>query len=513
MKKAKGKRQKEKGKSMKEICFCILLVFSFINIDVSGQGACVVDSTELIRHVYYLASDSLAGRSTGSQGQRLAAEYIAGEFEVAGLTPLGDSGYFQRFSVYRSSREFIRFRGDFRNVNALSIITDHHQIPDSCRIFFPGRRIRNLDSLPQENDYFMIINASTLRQARNGIEKLHNAGARNIILLSEKYRFKFLMWELDLKAQMNRISRQPDSKKLRRLTGSTDSIAVSLFTNNDIRSLTGEPADPTTWNKVARKRNSPVQIGGYYSCEPLFGTLDSTITENVVALLEGSEHPEQFVIITAHYDHIGKNNSGIYYGADDNASGTAALIEIARVLSCMKAEGKSFRHSVIFAAFSAEEIGLLGSAYFVAAPGFDTSNAIVNINMDMIGRSTRYSLIQALTGQMSDNPKEKMKKDSYVFLMNSGKGTRRHVRYSKKAARQYGGFMIDRNPGLLHRITYKYSSDHASFARAGVPILVYFTGLHPDYHTPRDTPDKIDYENMTRITEIILQTTRSIISK
>jgi Zn-dependent M28 family amino/carboxypeptidase len=236
-------------------------------------------------------------------------------------------------------------------------------------------------------------------------------------------------------------------------------------------------------------------------------------TENVIGYIPADIEGAGWIIITAHYDHLGKKGTIIYNGADDNASGTTAILEIAEALSKAKESGVKLNKNIMFIAFSAEEKGLIGSKHFCESKIADTLNMNLNINMDMIGRSVKYGLIE--TFKEAENPdfkEDSTFREDYVYLFRKGKNTRKYLKYSKKSGKKKK-FKIDTHPGSIVRLVYKSSSDHKPFYDMGVPIMVYFTGLHPDYHTERDTPDKIDYDNLTIITQIIFETVYNIVTE
>ena len=226
-------------------------------------------------------------------------------------------------------------------------------------------------------------------------------------------------------------------------------------------------------------------------------------TENVIGYIPANNKDAEWIVITAHYDHLGKKGDKIYNGADDNASGTTALLEIAEACSEAKKEGMLFTRNIMFIAFSAEELGLIGSGHFIKSDIADSINMMLNINMDMIGKSIRYGLIKTFIERENENFKEDTSyREDFVYLFRKGKKTKTFSKFAKKSARS-NDFKIDQSPGLLLKSIYKSSSDHKHFYDAGIPGMVFFTGLHPDYHTERDTADKINYDNLTIITQII----------
>ncbi|MCG8696849.1 MAG: M28 family peptidase, partial [Bacteroidales bacterium] len=221
-------------------------------------------------------------------------------------------------------------------------------------------------------------------------------------------------------------------------------------------------------------------------------------TENILGYVPGTDLKNEVIVVTAHYDHVGTDklesseaiyaeNDTICYGADDNATGTAAVIEMAKAFMKAKEAGYENRRSIIFAALSAEEKGLRGAFHYVNNPPFALDSTVLNVNLDMIGRDS----------------KNKEKNSNSVFILSLGqkKGLLKSTpkKENKKLNRR---LKVDGTPGLKERLTWKFSSDHYHFKKQGIPALIFFTGLHPDYHTPADTPDKINYDKLTRITQL-----------
>lgn len=204
---------------------------------------------------------------------------------------------------------------------------------------------------------------------------------------------------------------------------------------------------------------------------------------NVVGYIEGSKQKNDFILIGAHYDHLGKKGNNIYYGADDNASGTCGVLEIAEAFSELKKQGYTPKKSVIFAAFTAEELGLIGSKHFVNELINDKKRKVsVALNLDMIGRlDTTDNSGQDYVALLSS----KKYIDNFVALSDSLKSA--DFKYQLKKQYSFGG------------------SDHQPFIDQNIPALMFFTGLHKDYHAPSDTPEKINYESYKQIVQHILK--------
>jgi hypothetical protein len=483
----------------------LIVLFSPV-IHSFAQESCVVDSNRLQHYVYTLASDSMQGRASGMPGQKMAASFIEEEFRAAGLSPAGDSGFFQPFVLYSSTIGQMQFSGVRKVATTSARVPYGIAAPDTCQFVYPGKKgWRAARVLPGQSQFLLIRSGST-RKANKEISRYYALGFRHFLVVTESKRMEFQRMKLSLIGNTYRLTREPVSGWLDRMAEGADTATIAVIHPASISPVIGFTPDYQLLDQQIRKNRSPIVLGRSIPCFAKPGKLDSLMTENVAGMLggEGSE----VIVITAHYDHVGVGEKGINAGADDNASGTAALMELAHALSCMKQRGEKFEKSVVFVAFSAEELGLLGSQFFVESPVCDSLEVVLNVNMDMIGRSVKYGLIETFVLQAKGYEEDPARRESFVYLLNKGKGTRKMVKQSKSVAKTVpGGFAIDRSPGLMMRMTYKVSSDHANFTKKGIPIMVWFTGLHPDYHTPADTPDKIDYANLRRVTEVILQTT------
>jgi len=211
-------------------------------------------------------------------------------------------------------------------------------------------------------------------------------------------------------------------------------------------------------------------------------------SENIWAYFEGTEKKEEIIVISAHYDHIGMKNGEIYNGADDNASGTSALLEIARIFAEAKKAGHTPKRSILFLHVTGEEYGLHGSRYYTNHnPIFPLENTITNINIDMIGRR----------GYGKEN------NNNYVYVIGSDKLSSDLHRISEEANRHIGLELDYTYNDLNDPNKFYYRSDHYNFAQKGIPAIFYFDGVHGDYHQTTDTPEKIDFPLMTKRTKLV----------
>ena len=218
-------------------------------------------------------------------------------------------------------------------------------------------------------------------------------------------------------------------------------------------------------------------------------------TENVLGLLEGTDKKDEIVLVTAHYDHIGINPSGtgdvINNGADDDGSGTVAVMELARVFTEAKKQGNGPRRSILFMLVTGEESGLLGSEFYARHPVFSLSSTIANLNIDMIGRRDP---------QHNDGK-------PYVYVIGADKLSSELNEVSERMNATYTKLDFDyiyNDPDHPDRLYYR--SDHWNFAKRNVPIIFYFDGIHEDYHRVSDEVSKIDFELLRTRTQCVFYT-------
>jgi Zn-dependent M28 family amino/carboxypeptidase len=216
-------------------------------------------------------------------------------------------------------------------------------------------------------------------------------------------------------------------------------------------------------------------------------------SENVVAIIEGSEYPDQYIVISSHLDHVGVNAKGeIHNGADDDGSGTVALLEIAEAFKKAADEGNGPKRSIVFLHVTGEEKGLLGSRYYTENPLYPLADTMVNLNVDMIGRK---------------NPKRDTDDPNYIYLIGSDRLSQDLHEISEATNKKFTQLELDytyndeKDPNRFY-----YRSDHYNFAKQNIPVIFYFSGTHEDYHRPGDTPDKILYPTLEKRTKLIFYT-------
>lgn len=214
-------------------------------------------------------------------------------------------------------------------------------------------------------------------------------------------------------------------------------------------------------------------------------------SENIWAFIPGTEKPDEILVISAHYDHVGMKNGEVYNGADDDGSGTVALLEIAQAFMNAKKDGYGPKRSILFLHVTGEEHGLHGSRYYSDNPLFPIANTIADLNIDMIGRRDEAH---------KDN-------GNYVYVIGSDRLSTDLHNINEEANKKYTHLTLDytfndrKDPNQFY-----FRSDHYNFAKKGIPIIFYFNGVHEDYHGAGDEPQKIEYDLLAKRTQLAFVT-------
>jgi Zn-dependent M28 family amino/carboxypeptidase len=220
--------------------------------------------------------------------------------------------------------------------------------------------------------------------------------------------------------------------------------------------------------------------------------IDWVKTENVGAIIKGDVYPDEYIILTAHLDHVGIEDGEIYNGADDDGSGSMALLEIAQAFKLAELDGNRPKRSIVILHVSAEEKGLLGSRYYVENPLYPIDETITNLNVDMIGRT---------------DPTRESDNDNYIYLIGTDRLSTMLHETSEKVNRNTVNLELDYRFNAWDDPNRFYErSDHWHFAKNNIPVIFYFSGTHEDYHMPSDTPDKIRYDLLTQRSRLIFHT-------
>ena len=418
-------------------------------------------------HIQYLADDKLEGRRTGTKGEELAVEYIINQFKAIGISPKGTEYYPQSFIV-----------NEGKEISPVTIFSINGDTLKTGKDFFP---------FPFSPDiYLKALPAIAVQEAD-------------------------MPWFFDLKETLEENKSNPhfdlqeyirtNSKKAKDRGASavilynTSSIDDKLVFDGKDRSE--QLAIPVVYVVQKQAQKYFTDKAATLNIKMRIGIdQKNRIGHNVIGYIDN--RAATTVILGAHFDHLGYGEDGnsmirnfdhpmIHNGADDNASGTAALIELARLLK----KSKATKHNYLFIAFSGEELGLFGSKYFTEHPTIDLNNVDYMINMDMVGRLNDSTKALTIGGYGTSPEWANVIRRDY-FNPPNGK---------KKTA-----------PALTIKIDSSGTgpSDHTSFYRKNIPVLFYFTGLHSDYHKPSDDADKINYNGEVVIIQHIKNLVESL---
>ncbi len=446
---------------MRIICFVFALTcLSMMSQSQSQLNYDKIDKDDLKYYVEVLASDSLEGRFTGSTGQKKAADFIASTFAKKGIEPLFDT-YLDTFSLHEYAWGEIYIRTEdktFINQKDISYLGFYNQKTEKeVELVFGGYGTdEDLDQI-NIKDKMVLLFAENMRTLL--MKKIEEKGAYGVIMANpdNDKQFNSIKNSLGYYLLSKRLS--DEEKNINK-----KSFQDFVIKNDQIKSLTGKSiADLQGLVDNKDLQNGPVKTI-YVKSERIY---QLTGTENVLGIIKGKT--EKNIILSAHYDHLGIKGGFVYPGADDNASGVAALFEIAETFKDM-----DLKYNLIFLATTGEEIGLWGSKYFVNHHSYDSNNVILNINMDMIARSDQ------------DDP-------NYLYVVGTGLYPKFRPMIDH-ADSIYSKCKFDFSLEKVSNIPCAYrSSDQYVFHQHGIPALMFHTGLHDDYHRPADKASKINF--------------------
>ncbi|WP_028789299.1 M28 family peptidase [Terrimonas ferruginea] len=465
-----------------------------------GSFAATITAADMSRHLHIIAGAEMEGRDTPSPGLEKAASYIEEHFKSLGLQPGNNGSYRQRYPLYKDSMTATSLSV---NGTAFELGKDflpnaqfnHHSGLRFSEVVFVGYGIVDGDlnaykDLDVAGKLVMIADgmpegykpsATGFRSPGNIFGKLAAARARGaaaVLVVSANFPRKNIQMQSAYQLNGYQPSVYPP----------TYSISQALATSI-LGAGTENVLDQVKKNGVASKVYK-ADVALRYEV-----ATKQAAASNVLALLEGTDKKDEYVIITAHYDHVGKRDDGtIYYGADDDGSGTTAILELAEAFAKAKAAGKGPRRSIVFMTVSGEEKGLWGSEYYSNHPVFPLDKTTVDLNIDMIGR-------------IGDEYKADKDSVNYVYVIGDDKLSTDLAPITDQVNKQYVKMKLDRkynDPNDKNRFYYR--SDHYNFADKGVPVIFYFNGVHPDYHKPTDTPDKINYPLMAKRAQLVFYT-------
>lgn len=449
------------------------------------RAAASITATDVARRVGIIAHDSMLGRDTPSRGLDLTAQYVADEFKRLGLKPGGEGGtWFQRYAITKVALDVTKAHVGFMGAGAPL----HVEFARDARLVFGA-----LPEQPYSGDAVLVAGVSTADQIKKSdvsgrivllvldyatapgmqafsrvVPALLAADVKGVVMVSNRAEVMF--------EQLGKSQLRP-----RTVVGAASGGAVVEIRDSVLASWLQARG---TAIAEARTATTPM-VKPLAGSTVMFGlartVVESSSAPNTVGILEGTDPTlkNEYLVYSAHMDHIGirpGQADSIANGADDDASGTVGVVEIAEAFMT---KGARPRRSVVFLTVSGEEKGLWGSEYYAEHPTVPLPQIVANINIDMIGRNWKDSIV-AIGKEHSDL-------GATLARVNG----------------QHPELRMTAIDDVWPQERFYFRSDHYNFARKGVPILFFFNGVHDDYHKVSDSPDKIDAEKEARILKLL----------
>lgn len=488
------------------------LVFLFVPVILTAQVdslslkyASLIDSVLLKENLLVLSNDSLLGRETGQLGQRKADKFIQNQFENYGIEPAVDGEYLQYFDVitnkintvslsfkyYKTQSQEEIFATTFTRDSSFSIsniVFVGHGI--SCSEYDSYENVNVKDKLvfmfeedPVDEEGNTIISKSEIKNWYNNdrAKFAKQKGAIGVVFISK-----------ELAKTQHYFKR---TNNFRDLSLYQNKAPFPTFYINEALFYTIFDVNAKILHQYLYKNRSKKLLDKFDLVKNLSFSISSNrkvlVSSNVIGKLESKNPDAPWIVLTAHYDHEGVKDSLVYNGADDNGSGTSAVLNIAKAFSSALQDGVYLKNNILFMLVSGEEKGLLGSKYYVSEPIVPLEKTLCNLNMDMIGRfDTRH-------------PGD----DNYVYIIGADRISKDLHIINEEMNKLYTHLDLDYTYNALddpHR--YYQRSDHYNFAKNGVPVIFYYNGTHADYHKPSDTEEKIVYKLLLRRSKLIFHT-------
>lgn len=489
--------------------FKILFLWAFVlTLCVKAQDPVVqqygsqVSADELKEYLSIIASDALEGRETGSRGQKMAAAFIAAHFQELGLTGPVNGSYYQAVDLYsRSVTEAYVKAGTNKFDNYSSIVYTGGADSNgevSLPVVFAGNATEaDLGQLDVKGKAVLFFTKETRMTGNKTVALLYEKGARLILVNNTENvsDFEVLAGQIKNFSTARGLSLEKPKEPANAGVFLVSSVAAEKIMGITIDKLKKAAAEDPKKNALKKVKPATIQF-------KTATAIKITRSDNVLGYLEGTDKKDEVVVITAHYDHIGRKKSGegdlINNGADDDGSGTVTVLELAKVFAQAKKDGKGPRRSILFMTVTGEEKGLLGSEYYSNNPVFPLANTVVNLNIDMIGR------------------RDPEHKDSapYVYVIGSDKLSAELHTLSESTNKTYTNLIFDYTYNDENHPTNLYKrSDHWNFAKKNIPIIFYFDGIHEDYHKPSDEVNKIEFDLMTKRAQCVFYTAWEIVNR
>ncbi len=510
---------------MKKLFFlplAIICMQSFAQEDIAAKYGNLITGAELRKHLTIIAGDEFEGRETGTEGQRKAAAYIEKQFMDMGLAkPKALKTHQQLYPLFADSVSmaslFINGKAAEQGKDFLIPLSNSSAKFSSSKMVFAGYGISDaayndyanlnvkgkivvifLGEPKKDGKYFINEAGKQSKWTYPGLEnKLAAAaakGATGMLVVNpnmETFNKRFV--DYNTKSGVSFESMPSEEAKPINYALLSHAYAKNIFPVNFDSAIATAKA-----KNIFAVQSNTSKTAIKYEYKKIRNIIYAS---NVIGVIEGTDKKEEYVFLTGHYDHLGKHDGKIYYGADDDGSGTCGVLTMANAFAKAATEGHRPRRTMVFMTVSGEEKGLWGSEYYSDHPLFPLDKTSVDLNTDMVGRTDT----ERKTGDTLN----------YVYVVGHDKISSEMPLINEAANTKYTNLVLDYkfdDPNDKERIYYR--SDHYNFARKGVPVLFFYDGmLKADYHKPTDTVDKINFELYEKRVRMIFYTAWEIANR
>jgi hypothetical protein len=478
------------------------------------KAASTIQAADLRRHLEVIASDAYEGRETASKGQQMAAEYLVNYYKKLGVAPGNGTSYLQTFplrkqnflkstidfdgKVYQYVSDFFTWGAEWDKLEEGEFVfagygIDDVKYSDLKKIDVKGKIVVCLSGEPRDkNGNSWITGTGQMSEWASDVElkqaALKKRGAKGVMIIEPGYTVliqRIRYWLEQPGMSLDYPEKRSDEQII------LPTVYVSREMGNALLAKCKSDVQKEI-DRISKKGKAKCRLVKSGVSVKMVREVEFLKSDNVLAFIEGSDPvlKNEIVVISAHYDHIGIVKGQINNGADDDGSGTVTAMELAEAFVKAKEEGYGPKRSILFLHVSGEEKGLLGSEWYSEYPIYPLQSTVVDLNIDMIGR------------------KDDAHKDgNYVYVIGSDKLSTELHKLSEQCNTTYTKIELDytyNDPKDPNRFYYR--SDHYNFAKHGIPVIFYFSGVHEDYHKPGDDVEKIMFDKMAVIGQLIFHT-------
>ncbi len=482
------------------LLFVLISQLSWAQESAATKYADLIVTKELKENLSIISSDALEGRKTGTRGQKMAAAFISNYFQEIGLAaPVNGSNY-QPVELYSITPADIYVKtgttrySNFSEIMYFGSADSGGEI--SADIVFAGKgNEADYTNLIIKDKAVAIVSDPLSFNIMGSLRKLvtlaREKGAKMVFVIPAGTAEEFKTFAAQMQGFLsggNLSLAKPDPTSPNKGIFFLNQVAAEKILNTTVAKLNAAASAEPAKKMLAKVKPGKVSY-------QVAMALTNVHSENILGYLEGTDKKDELVIVTSHFDHIGKNpgETGdiINNGADDDGSGTVSVLQIAKAFMQAKKEGKGPRRSILFMTVTGEEQGLFGSEYYASHPIFPLANTVVDLNIDMVGRR---------------DPEHKDKPD-YVYVIGSDKLSSELHEINERNNKTYTKLDFDYLYNDENHPTNLYKrSDHWNFAKNGIPIVFYFDGIHEDYHQVSDEVSKIEFDLLAKRAKSVFYT-------